>query len=995
MKYWAFISYSHADEAWATWLHRALETWRVPRRLVGRPLGTETIPARLFPVFRDRDELPSSHELGAVINRALADSRNLIVVCSPRAATSRWVNEEIKAFRALARGNRVFCLIVDGEPHASARPDIAFSECFPPALREGGFEPIAADARPGRDGKEGARLKLLAGLLDLGLDELRQREKQRQFRQRVVNGLSVLAVVGVLGGTVQWFMAQRAERERQLVIEQLVESGRQELLDARPARAAHFLTEALARGHDTPVLRFMLGQAMRTVDSLTPVRIRHRAENVRRAVFSPDGSRVVLLLDRNGAGEARVYDAATGNELIVLEEAPPYPRIVQFLPDGKHLLVTGYQIQNFDLSEAQPRSVLWSLDQPRPRLSLPGISGRFGRPTDPEGRRLAIAGVARGIEVHDLVNWNGGPPRLLASDRAFAAVSFSPDGTLLATGDREGHVQLFAANRFTARKALTGFEGKQLVALDFSPDGKLLFAVSSAGDLRFWDVATGTLAQSFAADLQFVSELRFNSSGTRFLTVGSEGYKVWSTARGMLLFSLPRILSISAGAALSADGNFLYTADNASNVSEIWSVRSRLRVSTLEYHTGRLSAAVLDGKGERLLLASADGSAAIWRVGAERVWDQQFLGELPIRARFLPDGRLISGAGWTDRGAAYIHDIRDGRREEILGGHSAFVNDVAVTADGARILTASADGTARIWSGVPGARTAKVLDHGGRPLQFGRFSPDGSRALTLATHYSEGLPAAVLWDATTGAVVADLAHAGIVNTYDFSADGKYLVTAGDDTQVRVWNAATGVEVRVLHGHLAPVWSAQFSRDGTRLLTAGADGRVRLWNAANGAVLQELADPALGLAYTAVFSPDERQIAAGTQAGDVWIWQPESGDYRAMKGHTSDVFTLRFIADGNVLLSSGYDGTVRAWDPMRGEQMALLAAPGGHITGMELNPVLSSVAAVTQTGYVGVWPVDPEPRQASQLRGALACQTSFRFDDTRLIPAAPGGCGPNQ
>ncbi|HEX4896562.1 MAG TPA: toll/interleukin-1 receptor domain-containing protein, partial [Solimonas sp.] len=172
MKYWAFISYSHQDSAWVEWLHRALETYRVPRRLVGRPLGAETVPRRLFPVFRDRDELPSSAELGGAINEALRQSRNLIVVCSPRSATSRWVNEEIKAFRALGRSDRIFCLIVDGEPHASTRPDIAFSECFAPALREDGFEPIAADARERADGKANARLKLISGLLNVGFDEL-------------------------------------------------------------------------------------------------------------------------------------------------------------------------------------------------------------------------------------------------------------------------------------------------------------------------------------------------------------------------------------------------------------------------------------------------------------------------------------------------------------------------------------------------------------------------------------------------------------------------------------------------------------------------------------------------------------------------------------------------------------------------------------------------------------------------------------------------------
>ena len=85
-KYWAFISYSHRDRAWGDWLHKTLETYRVPARLVGRASRDGEVPARLFPVFRDRDELPSSANLGDVLNESLRQSRYQIVICSPRSA---------------------------------------------------------------------------------------------------------------------------------------------------------------------------------------------------------------------------------------------------------------------------------------------------------------------------------------------------------------------------------------------------------------------------------------------------------------------------------------------------------------------------------------------------------------------------------------------------------------------------------------------------------------------------------------------------------------------------------------------------------------------------------------------------------------------------------------------------------------------------------------------------------------------------------------------
>ncbi|HEY9110656.1 MAG TPA: TIR domain-containing protein [Rhodanobacteraceae bacterium] len=200
--YRAFISYSHRDKAWADWLHKALETYRVPSRLVGTQTAHGEIPRRLNPIFRDREELSSSPELGAKINQALAQSEDLIVLCSPGSATSRWVNEEVLAYRRMGRSGRIFCVIVDGEPDATDLPGREAEECFCPALRfqldangqptPERTEPIAADARPGKDGKQNAKLKLIAGMLDVGFDALKQREQQRRIRR--MTAITALAV---------------------------------------------------------------------------------------------------------------------------------------------------------------------------------------------------------------------------------------------------------------------------------------------------------------------------------------------------------------------------------------------------------------------------------------------------------------------------------------------------------------------------------------------------------------------------------------------------------------------------------------------------------------------------------------------------------------------------------------------------------------------------------------------------------------------------------
>ena len=95
-KYWAFISYSHRDEQVATALQRAIETYRVPRRLVDNRTAFGEVPSRVKPIFRDRDELCASTDLKALVREALAQSRYLIVVCSPDSARSAWTGNAAK-----------------------------------------------------------------------------------------------------------------------------------------------------------------------------------------------------------------------------------------------------------------------------------------------------------------------------------------------------------------------------------------------------------------------------------------------------------------------------------------------------------------------------------------------------------------------------------------------------------------------------------------------------------------------------------------------------------------------------------------------------------------------------------------------------------------------------------------------------------------------------------------------------------------------------------
>ncbi len=247
--YRAFISYSHKDAKWAKWLHRGLERYVVPVDAFaeGEKLDTDGTEKsrRLTPIFRDREELPASGSLSDTIQQALESSENLIVLCSPNSVASQYVNDEIEIFRGLHpdNENKIYALIIDGEP----------PECFPPALISNGAEPVAADARESGDGKTDAKLKLIAGMLSVGLDRLKRREANRQ-RNRLLMIVSMVSAVAVITSALAlWALkaeneanAQRAlaEQQRGIAEEQREQAER----SAREAQAvlAFYNTNVIA-----------------------------------------------------------------------------------------------------------------------------------------------------------------------------------------------------------------------------------------------------------------------------------------------------------------------------------------------------------------------------------------------------------------------------------------------------------------------------------------------------------------------------------------------------------------------------------------------------------------------------------------------------------------------------------------------------------------------------------------------------------------------------
>ncbi|MEM7270414.1 MAG: toll/interleukin-1 receptor domain-containing protein [Pseudomonadota bacterium] len=243
--YRAFISYSHVDDAAAKRLHKRIETYRPPRRLGDGKLK------RISPVFRDREELATNADLPGRLHDALMKSENLVVLCSPSSAASKYVNMEIELFAAAKGVDAIHPVIVSGPSE----------DAFPPALKAAIEAPLAADLRDGKDGREDGALKLIAGILGVPFSAVKDREAARaRARVRLIGAVAaIFAVLTVAAAALGlWALDERDRANQQLAraerailtavggVETMVEqvAGGAETGDVTTKMSARFLSTA-------------------------------------------------------------------------------------------------------------------------------------------------------------------------------------------------------------------------------------------------------------------------------------------------------------------------------------------------------------------------------------------------------------------------------------------------------------------------------------------------------------------------------------------------------------------------------------------------------------------------------------------------------------------------------------------------------------------------------------------------------------------------------
>ena len=510
------------------------------------------------------------------------------------------------------------------------------------------------------------------------------------------------------------------------------------------------------------------------------------------------------------------------------------------------------------------------------------------------------------------------------------AVTFSPDGTLLASGGmypNDNAVQIWKLASISDGDLVPWQIHKEhsraIFGIDFSPDGRSLLSGSADNTARIIDVyserpanvlmyRTGAIVELFAVD--------------------------YSPARG------------SAGEQLVALAGAVFQQSTPTELLEIWNASSKELVFELHGHTSGVDAVAFSPDGK--LLASGggypDNTIHIWNAqNGEllRVLEGHASGVRNVT--FSPDGKTLASSGWD--AMLYLWDVETGELKRSNDEHTSVTWSAALSPNGKLLATGGDEGFIRLWD----VETSQKLN---------TFNANASRVTSLTFNADQTILMAgtdepdfniQLWDVESGERIKTFAgHQNFVQAMALSPDGKTLASGGalGDNTVRIWDIAKNRPLlHVIEGHTRSVKSLAFSIDGRVLATGDGRGMIRLIDVVSGQVMQTI------------------------------------------EGQTCAITSLVFEASTGNLISGGCNGVVRVWDIQTGQLLDELIGPDEFVTQLGFYPATQEVVIGFVSGSIWFW--DPELDEIPiKIENANINIRAFRFQPEKLLAAMDSGGG---
>jgi WD40 repeat protein len=598
-------------------------------------------------------------------------------------------------------------------------------------------------------------------------------------------------------------------------------------------------------------------------------------------------------------------------------------------------------------------------------------------------------------------------------------VAFTPDGKTIISGGNNALLRLWEPGTMRLRSRLQ--HSHYVHALQVSRDGKTLACGGEDGLVRLWDLAgpepkERTVLRTGAASP--IYGLAISPNGKR-LAWNAEGgsIRLWDIG-----LKEPKEIAVLGGhkegvhcLAFSPDGRILVSGSKDHTV-RLWDMTKAAPKTrhTIPGHNAEVKALAFSPDGKLLASADLEGILWVWSLtGATPKQKAVFKGPAIYSVAFAPNGKMLA-AGRSD-GSIELYDVSGSgiRERTVLRRHMYHVDALAFAPDSKALVSGSGDCTVRYWTLTGQQPIERTVTKGHLCHAYGlAIAPD---AKTLA---SGGEHATLhLWD-LTGSELKERSSlktsAGAIYSVDFSADGKFFVTSHSDTTVRLWQLAATREIKQFKGHKDRVWCAKFLPNGKQIVSASAklrsDGNywieseassLRLWDVASGQEVRQFAafkEPV----RTLDVAPDGTRVVTGSiheelRMGSyipidcsVRIWDLAGGEeLLRMEKHVRPVYSVAYAVDGKSIWSSSLDAVVRRWQPGQGEP-AVLPGVTEYVISLAASPNGKMMAGLGYNGKLILWEVDTGKKIREWQLRELALAVTFASDSRHLALTLVGG-----
>lgn len=628
--------------------------------------------------------------------------------------------------------------------------------------------------------------------------------------------------------------------------------------------------------------------------------------------ITPDGQYIAC----GRANQIFIYHAATGRLITrltdpALVESGVYKRrgvadldLIQALafdPTGERLASGGFRAAKI---WRRPRNVrTYELAAASGPVQAVAVSA--------DGKWLATGAADHSIKLFDLTTGKPGPT-LAGHAAAVTSVRFATNNTRLVSGSLDGSVRIWNLSDGSPIARID--TGSPVNTATFYGDESTVASGGSDNNIRLWSIPTQPARH--LADLGSPPVAVATSNDQKWLAVaGADGkIRVIELASGKVEKTLEGPATTIASIAFSSNNARLAAADGGLRTARVWDLATGQLIATVQPHpTAPLSAIAIHPNASHLIAADATGGTTLFKLDLPApqslAVDQS---TAPGVAALSPDGKWLATAGMADgKPAIVIRDVATGQAAKSLTGHEGPITALAWSGDGSKLVSGSADKTARVWNIAENKEIARFGGHG-QTVTAVAFNGGANQVASGAADNS-----VKTWSIADGAEVKNFAgHAGSIVAVAFWSNDSQIISASADQKIKFWNPADGAASREINRG-ANITAFALSRDGQKLAVAGADNAIKLYQTSDGKELATLAEHSQP-AVTLSFSPDHQRLVSTGKEGLAFVWDLATNQrLEVLPAPQGGLFAFFATANDRVLIGAANNTLVH--QPIRAER----------------------------------------------------------------------------